>query len=204
MGGGLVEGPRWGGEPPGPSRKAGGSSGHSSQCPQALTPGFLSLRAPYSLGCCRRGHGWGPSYWAHGLASSLPGLQDAPRVASSPPRLGEVGSCLRAHCFSTCGLLAPEVVSFLRLSPGAPPDDLPACLPWSPISCVPDSLQPSGSSREGSLGHFVSSPLSLLSALWKSVRPQDTPPTWMPVPALSAPPLLCVLSRSDPVWPHGL
>lgn len=165
MGGGLAEGPRWGGEPPGPSRKAGGSSGHSSQCPQALTPGFLSLQALCSLGCCRRGHGWGPSYWAHGLASSLPGLQDAPRVASSPPRLGEVGSCLRAHCLSTCGLLAPEAVSFLCLSPGAPPDDLPACLPWSPISCVPDSLQPSGSSREGSLGHFVSSPQHAVCSL---------------------------------------
>ena len=74
-----------------------------SQCPQALIPRFLSLRgSSCSLGSCWLGHGWGPSHCARGLASPLPGLQDAARVASSPPRLGEVGSCLRTQSLSTC------------------------------------------------------------------------------------------------------
>ena len=112
------------------------------------------------------------SHWAHGLASPLPGLQDAARVASSPPRLGEVGSCLRAQSLSTCWALGSGGGVFPPPQPpGVPPDDPPACLPCSPISFVPHSLQPSGSSREGALGHFVSSPPSLLSALWESVRP---------------------------------
>lgn len=85
-------GPTVGWEPPGSSRKA-------PQCPQALIPGFLvPPGAPGAPGELLAGTRLGPLPTAHtAWPAPLPGLQDAARAASSPPRLGEVGSCLRTQ-----------------------------------------------------------------------------------------------------------
>ena len=78
----------------------------------------------------------------------------------------------------------------------------PSCLPaLLPISCAPLSLQPSGSSRAGDLGHFVSSPASLLSALRESVRPKTPLPAGCQSQRFRSPTPVCAESLGPCVAP---
>ena len=131
--------------PRGWRRARGGMGSHQALQGRQGAPADTALSAPRpsSQASCQlpgellTGTRLGASHWAHGLVSPLPGLQDATRVASSPPRLGDVGSCLRAQSLSPCWALGSGGGVFPLPRPLGLPlmTHLPVCPgPPSPVS----------------------------------------------------------------------